>query len=469
MTTTSAIVVWTTAKDGLSEVTYNTGASPPSTAAATSTLFTEPAIGGQQERSYYVHVAQLTGLQPGTSYSYTISTGGTLLAPNVSFRTDSGPQDTTLSFAVVGDSGTLGPNQTGIRDAMLGRDYEMVLHTGDLAYTHGTYSELDQSFFPPYGQIMRRVPFYPAMGNHDYETLNGQPYRDVFYLPENAPAQHRESYYSFDYGPVHFVSLDTEILGGYRGGLAEASDQLAWLDNDLASTSQPWKVVFLHRPSYPSSNIPVYPNPIAVTPILQQRGVDIVFSGHDHLYARTLPMIDGAPELIGNGGVIYPTTGGGGGGKHLCEPRPYTAICLRMYHFLHVTVENDCVLSYDAITFSSGVIDHFELNRCDPDSDSDGFLDGEEVAAGSDPLDPASTPLPTATPTPTPSGATGDANCDATVSSIDAALLLQWSAGLLPAVPCELLADVNSDGEVTAIDAALILQYVAGLLSHLPL
>ena len=79
-------------------------------------------------------------------------------------------------------------------------------------------------------------------------------------------------------------------------------------------------------------------------------------------------------------------------------------------------------------------------------------------------------PLPVATPTPTPIPIreVGDANCDRSVDSIDAALVLQQIAGLLGALPCQSAADANQDGSLNSIDAALILQYSAGLLTRLP-
>ncbi len=62
----------------------------------------------------------------------------------------------------------------------------------------------------------------------------------------------------------------------------------------------------------------------------------------------------------------------------------------------------------------------------------------------------------------------GDVNCDDSINSIDAALVLQFGAGLLSSLACAAAADVNHDGSVNAIDAALILQYSAGLLPALP-
>ena len=66
------------------------------------------------------------------------------------------------------------------------------------------------------------------------------------------------------------------------------------------------------------------------------------------------------------------------------------------------------------------------------------------------------------------SGDVGDVNCDGSVNAIDAALFLQFNAGLVGSLPCEDAADVNSDGDITSVDAALILQFTAGLISSLP-
>ncbi len=70
---------------------------------------------------------------------------------------------------------------------------------------------------------------------------------------------------------------------------------------------------------------------------------------------------------------------------------------------------------------------------------------------------------------PTAAGAsTGDSNCDGSINSIDAALILQYGAGLTSSLPCQEGADVDSDGSINSIDAALILQFTAGLVDSLP-
>ncbi len=94
------------------------------------------------------------------------------------------------------------------------------------------------------------------------------------------------------------------------------------------------------------------------------------------------------------------------------------------------------------------------------DVDGDGLVPCEEGAGP--------TPTPTRSPTPTPQRVRGDASCDGAVNSIDAALILQRTAGLLPNVPCPQNADVNDDGQINSIDASLVLQYAAGLLDEFP-
>jgi murein DD-endopeptidase MepM/ murein hydrolase activator NlpD len=81
---------------------------------------------------------------------------------------------------------------------------------------------------------------------------------------------------------------------------------------------------------------------------------------------------------------------------------------------------------------------------------------------------PSPTPTPTPSPTPTPRPIYGDANCDRQVSSVDATVLLQYSAGLVQTLCSLQSADSNANGRVDPIDAQLILQFSAGLIGSLP-
>ena len=103
---------------------------------------------------------------------------------------------------------------------------------------------------------------------------------------------------------------------------------------------------------------------------------------------------------------------------------------------------------------------------------ADGRL-GDGTFAGRDtPVDvlgfSSKPPTPLPTPTPTEGPLTGDADCDGAVDAIDATLVLQRTAALIPSLACESLADADGNGEIDSRDAALILQLVAGLISTLP-
>lgn len=95
--------------------------------------------------------------------------------------------------------------------------------------------------------------------------------------------------------------------------------------------------------------------------------------------------------------------------------------------------------------------------RTDPslvDTDGDGFSDRDEIFIyGTDPLRAAQL---------------GDVDCNGDVTSIDAALILQFTAGVVTFLLCPESADVDGDGNTTSVDAAIILQFTARLIPSLP-
>jgi hypothetical protein len=90
-----------------------------------------------------------------------------------------------------------------------------------------------------------------------------------------------------------------------------------------------------------------------------------------------------------------------------------------------------------------------------------------DCAGGESPTVTPTMPTPSPTPVPPPA-LLGDVDCNGRLDSIDAALILQRSAGLIEGLPCEGSADASGDGRVNSIDAALVLQRVAGLIERLP-
>jgi 3',5'-cyclic AMP phosphodiesterase CpdA len=203
---------------------------------------------------------------------------------------------------------------------MLTVPFDLILHVGDIAYDDGTLGQLESQFFDVYRALIESFPVFPVAGNHDYGTASGAPLRQAFELPENGAPDGTESWYSFDWGNVHFVGLDTERIG---------DQQAAWLDADLAGTDKPWKVVLGHRPPYSSGE---HGSSSAFRgqfgPLIEKHHVQLVLAGHDHDYERSQPIA----------GATYIVTGGGGRGTRPVGSSGFTAFSEDVLHFVQIEI-----------------------------------------------------------------------------------------------------------------------------------
>jgi len=256
----------------------------------------------------------LESLKPSTIYCYEVADDSEAMTVATGFRTAPDPASTApVRFLAFGDSGGGGTDQYALLEQMYTVKYDLIIHTGDLAYDDGTIGQFEDTVFGVYGELLKNIPFFPAAGNHEYHTLNGAPFRDVF----NLPGDSGEKWYSYDWGRVHFVALDTE---------ADYATQAAWLDGDLAATAAPWKIVYLHKPPYSSGSHgsdSALRN--ALAPVLARHGVQLLLAGHDHNYERILPQ----------NGTYYVVTGGGGVGTRSVGMSSFTAFAEDVIHFVY--------------------------------------------------------------------------------------------------------------------------------------
>lgn len=222
------------------------------------------------------------------------------------------------------------------------------MHTGDVVYPKGEDRLYDTRFFLPYRRLIGEVPVFPTLGNHDVEKSYGAAYLENFYLPRNNP-QGTGRYYSFDWGGAHFVALNSELYHEDGGGGKE--EQKAWLERDLGETRRPWKIVFLHRPLYSSSE---HGSDEEIRedlePVFVRHEVDVVFSGHDHNYERTVPI----------GGVTYVVSGGGGKILYPAGRSKWTAFSKSAHHAVHIRVGAER-LSLEAVEPDGIVLDRLDL------------------------------------------------------------------------------------------------------------
>jgi hypothetical protein len=297
MGTNNAMTVrWRTSVATDSRVQFGTVAGSLTQAASDATQTTE-------------HEVRVAGLTAGTKYYYSIGTTSVVLAgndANHSFYTSpNAGQSSPYRFWILGDSGTADLNARAVRDAYLaynGSNYtNLLLMLGDNAYNNGTDAEYQAAVFDMYPTILRQTPLWSTIGNHETSQSTNPPaslpYFQMFTLPTAAEAggvaSGTEKYYSFNYGNVHFICLDS-----MTSSRAVGSAMLTWLQTDLAQNTQPWVVAFWHHPPYTKGShnsdteVELVEMRANVLPILEAWGVDLVLAGHSHSYERSF-LIDG--------------------------------------------------------------------------------------------------------------------------------------------------------------------------------
>lgn len=253
---------------------------------------------------------------------------------------------TSVKFAVIGDSGRgTQPQHEVARQMVAFREqlpYQFVIMLGDNLY-EGPASPEDyrEKFEEPYRELLDKgVRFYASLGNHDDP-------REVDYPAFNMKGQR---YYSF--APpedllakiatrVEFFALDSTNLD---------RTQLRWLQDRLSKSHAVWKVSFFHHPLYTSGRYRTSSRwyRYLLEPILLEQGVDVAFSGHEHLYERT--------EL--QSGVQYFVSGGAGSLRRGdATPAAYVARSFDTdYHFMLIEIDGR-ELHFQAISRTGKTID----------------------------------------------------------------------------------------------------------------
>jgi hypothetical protein len=307
----------------------------------------------------------LAGLAANTTYQYDLRNAGVDPTPAVvdQFRTAPLPGAGTIRLIAFGDSGTGSSAQSRIATAIQGDTFDFAIHNGDVAYSRGTFAEFEGRFFPFYRNWLRRKAIFPAIGNHDEMTNSATPYRKLFVLPRDGASaaypNNAERFYSFDYGPVHFIALDTEAA---FLSSARRQEQLAWLTADLqASQDQPWRIAFFHRPPYSSGT--EHGSDLAIRqafgPLFEQYNVQLVLTGHEHSYERTVPWREST--TLSRQAVTYVVSGGAGAGLYPVGRSAFTAFSRSVNHYVRMAVSpTDATL--EAVDGNGAVLDRFTLN-----------------------------------------------------------------------------------------------------------
>ncbi|MBK9089594.1 MAG: metallophosphoesterase [Holophagales bacterium] len=243
------------------------------------------------------HDVLVSGLRPDTVYWYRLEMdGGGRESIPVRTQPDTPRR---IRVAVVGDTHGTGGVHARIVGEILRENPDLLVHTGDLSLRPGKREgNVEREFFRVEGPLLRSVPIYPVLGNHDG---NGSRFVELFVRPHGVG---EATYYLVRWGTLALVALDT------NESVEAGSTQGLWLARTLESLAGDAGVVFrvvaMHWGPFESgsghgSNLE---SREALVPLFERYGVDLVFSGHDHVYERGTVR-----------GVRYVMTGGGGGGR----------------------------------------------------------------------------------------------------------------------------------------------------------
>lgn len=243
----------------------------------------------------YIHTAAVTDLKPGTAYEYRVGAGDKR-SDWQSFHTAQGHDFKALIFPDSQSSDYSVWAATAQPAWQRNQDAQFFINMGDLVDNGQDHYQWN-AWFDVVGDMIARIPVVPLLGNHetydkDWKVRMPEAYLHLFALPRIDREKYQNQFYSFDYGDVHFVVLNTQSqeLADFEPSLDE--DEVAWFKEDMAKTTKKWKIVLMHKDplQYGFANRPepreegFSPEGRLWMPLFDQYGVDAVLSAHLHTY-----------------------------------------------------------------------------------------------------------------------------------------------------------------------------------------
>jgi len=348
-----------------------------------------------------MHSATMTGLMPDTQYFYQYGDEDLGLSRVLSFVTPpvAGPHATValLHVADMGQAEVDGSNELSMmgpslnttarlaRELMRG-DYRLVIHNGDISYARGYATQWDV-FYDQIQPLATRVPWMTSVGNHERDQpFSGDRFDMVFdsggecgvpyELRTGMPHPGRgQQWYSFDYGPIHFLQMSTEQP------FAPGSSQYEFIVADLERVDRsvtPWLIVGGHRPFYVSTTYAGTKDSDATVAaelrealeeLLVRHRVDMVWAGHHHSYQRSCKLRRSqCVEDAADGGYAAPVyVVAGHAGAALCNfpptAEPYWEVLRAEFGYMRVTASGSS-LSVEVVRSSDGsLMDAFHLTK----------------------------------------------------------------------------------------------------------
>ena len=302
-------------------------------------------------------------------------------------------KDGSLRFLVMGDTGTgdKGQYDTGREMAAIRQQFpfEFVVMVGDNMYGADSPADYVNKFETPYKALSDAgVKFYAALGNHDNPNQRS-------YALFNMGGQR---YYTFRaspgglgkiaHGGVRFFALDSNYL---------SKEQIDWLSKELGSSGSDWKICFFHHPLYSSGKThgSALETRAVLEPIFVKNGVNVVLTGHDHIYERIKPEQGIYHFVVGSSGSLRK----GDLARTDMTVKGYD----QDYVFMLAEIAGD-EMYFAAVTRTGQIVDSGVLARPHSAAEAASPTPAPAPSATATPLPvPRPTPTPAASPAPSPS------------------------------------------------------------------
>lgn len=264
-----------------------------------------------------LYTVTLTDLLPGAQYFYKVGSEGAW-SRWYSLRTP-GEREVKFKAIIFGDSQSENYAvwaQTAQNAWKANPDADFFIQMGDLVDIGAHYDQW-KSWLGGAGDMIAEIPVAPISGNHENYLPGGTftpayLYKELFSLPSNGAAELEGQSYSFDYGAVHFVVLDTqaEELQVFQPDIL--ARQARWLADDLGKTTKQWKIILMHRPIFKNTHrLELNSIGEVFAPVFDQFNVDLVLSAHIHTYGRSKPLMVSQLKETADG-TVYISAGRSG-------------------------------------------------------------------------------------------------------------------------------------------------------------
>lgn len=294
--------------------------------------------------NYLLYSVTVKGLKANQKYFYKVIVGSD---SSESYFYTNPPKGTSFSFVAIGDSRTNHDVFSAIAEDVNEISPKLVINMGDLVGKGKRFYEWNPHFFDPAKNVINHIPHISTLGDH--ETAGNYDGYNFYYYFRNG-INVNKMWFSYDYGDVHFISLD------YRG--RDNEEMIEWFKKDVSQTDAKWKIVYLHRPMYNLGGHRAHWGSQTWRKLYRENKVDLVFAGHSHVYERFYPMRPSTDKDAWP--VTFITTGGAGAGLYEAVQNECAAVSKSVNHYSIITVSND-TLQLKALQLDDEVLDSFKI------------------------------------------------------------------------------------------------------------